>query len=68
MKKIYLKLIAVVLLCWTAMGAQAQVASEEKVNYGKESLPIHPDFNAMLSASTCCITTTSSAITMAMPI
>ena len=49
MKKIYLKLIAVVLLCWTAMGAQAQVASEEKVNYGKESLPIHPDFNAKWS-------------------
>lgn len=46
MKKNYLKLIAVILLCWIAVGAQAQTVSE---NIGKDAKPLQPDFNAKWS-------------------
>jgi len=46
MKKNYLKIIAVVLLCWMAVGAQAQTASE---SIGKDAIPLQPDLNAKWS-------------------
>ena len=49
MKKNYLKIIAVVLLCWTAVESQAQVASEEIVNYGKKPISLQSDFNVKWS-------------------
>lgn len=46
MKKNYFKMIAVVLLCWMAAGAQAQTASE---SIGKDAIPLQPDLNAKWS-------------------
>lgn len=43
------KTLLILILALVAMGAQAQVASEEIVNYGKRPLPLQPDFNAKWS-------------------
>lgn len=45
MKNNFIKAIVLVLLCWTAVEANAQVDSKDNVNIEKGSLPIQPDFN-----------------------
>lgn len=49
MKNTLFKAIVLILLCWTAVEANAQVDSKEIVNIEKGSLPIQPDFNAKWS-------------------
>lgn len=49
MKKNYLKLIAVVLLCWMAVGTNAQITSEETGYFSSKSRPVQQDFNAKWS-------------------
>ena len=49
MKNNFIKAIVLVLFCWAAVEAQAQVDSKEIVNYAKGSFPIQPDFNAKWS-------------------
>ena len=46
MIKNYLKIFAVVLLCWMTVGAQAQTASE---SIGKDATSLQPDFKAKWS-------------------
>ena len=49
MKNNFIKAIVLVLFCWTAVEANAQVDSKDNVNIEKGSLPIQPDFNAKWS-------------------
>ena len=49
MKKNYLKIIAVVLLCWMAVEANAQITSEETGYFSSKSRPVQQDFNAKWS-------------------